>query len=57
MVRDLDSVAATPEDMRPRLLDEDTAVQNIAVTPEWTKYLDQTYNLPQVPEAKQRYRC
>ena len=53
MVHHLDSMAATPENMRPQhTLIDNTDVSNITLTPGWTNYLDQTYNLR---SAKQRY--
>jgi hypothetical protein len=48
-------MAATPEHMRSqRVLDENTDVSSIAITPRWREYLDKTY---QLPVAKKGYVC
>ncbi|KDR11152.1 hypothetical protein L798_14934 [Zootermopsis nevadensis] len=53
MVRHLDSVAATPEHLRPqRVLHDDTAVSSVTMTPGWTKYLDGTFRLTRLSAAK-----
>jgi hypothetical protein len=53
MVHHLDSLAVTPKHRRPQpVLDENTDVSSITMTPGWTKRLDQTYKLP---TAKKRY--
>jgi hypothetical protein len=55
MVHHLDSMAATPEHVRPQcMLDENTDVSSTAMTSAWTKYLDQTY---QLHLSKKRYIC
>lgn len=49
----LDSFQATPHHLRQKkLLDDDTKVSDIAMSSDWTRYLDKTY----IQSGKERYR-